>query len=156
MIHPKIIGDRSTLAAMLALESAGFKLLLPFGENIRYDLVIDDGVRLTRVQCKTGRLITGAVRFRVCSSYAHHASATTRYRDYEGEIDYFAVYCPETSGVYLVPIEDLPLKSQGALRVAAPRNSQRRRIRLASDYEIGSVDVRRPAATAGPGAIPGA
>ena len=56
MEHPKAIGDRSTLAIMIALQSAGYTVLLPFGENTRYDLVIDDGARLARVQCKTGRL----------------------------------------------------------------------------------------------------
>ena len=54
MDHPKAIGDRSQLAAMLALRRAGFDLWVPFGENTRYDLVIDDGKSLARVQCKTG------------------------------------------------------------------------------------------------------
>jgi hypothetical protein len=74
MEHPKAIGDRSTLAVMTALESEGFKVLLPFGENVRYDLVVDDRGRLSRVQCKTGRLRSGAVRFNTCSFYGHHAN----------------------------------------------------------------------------------
>jgi hypothetical protein len=41
--HPKAVGDRSTLAVMLALQGAGFAVLLPFGENTRYDFVIDLG-----------------------------------------------------------------------------------------------------------------
>ena len=72
MEHPKAVGDRSTLAVMLALQRAGYIVLLPFGENTRYDLVIDDGTSFARVQCKTGRLRDGAVRFAACSSYAHH------------------------------------------------------------------------------------
>ena len=47
---------------MLALREAGFGILVPVGENIRYDLVINDGANLQRVQCKTGRLPQGAVR----------------------------------------------------------------------------------------------
>jgi len=50
--HPKKIGDRSTLAIMLALHDVGFAVLLPFGENTRYDLAIDDGVELRKVQCQ--------------------------------------------------------------------------------------------------------
>lgn len=142
MEHPKAIGDRTTLAVMLALEEAGYAFLIPFGENTRYDLAIDEGSRLARVQCKTGRLRQGAVRFRACSSYAHHSNPRAPYRDYLGQIDYFAVYCPETEGVYLIPIEDAPLRHEGALRVDPPRNSQRRRIRLASDYEIARIPVR--------------
>jgi hypothetical protein len=79
--HPKAKGDRSMLAIMLALHERGYDLLVPFGENTRYDLVIDDGSRLARVQCKTGRLRDGAVVFSTCSSYAHHPNPRVVKRD---------------------------------------------------------------------------
>jgi hypothetical protein len=126
---------------MLALTDSGRDVFLPFGENTRVDLVITDRDRLARVQCKTGRLRFGAVVFKVCSSYAHHLNPPALTKPYLGEIDYFAVYCAETSGVYLIPIDDLPLQRQGSLRVDAPRNSQRRNIRFAIDYEISRITV---------------
>jgi hypothetical protein len=141
--HPKAIGDRSTLATMLALHEAGYAVLLPFGENTRYDLVVDDGTSLLRVQCKTGRLRGGAVVFAPVSSYGHHRNPATARRDYRGQIDYFAVYCPETGGVYLVPIEDVPTRTSAALRVEPARNNQRRHIRNASDYELLNITVSR-------------
>jgi hypothetical protein len=150
--HPKAVGDRSTLAILLALHSAGYAVALPFGENTRYDLLIDDGQSISRVQCKTGRLRAGAVRFPACSSYEHHARPKARRRDYLGEIDFFGVHCPETGGVYLVPIADALLTRQGALRVEPPRNNQQRGIRLAADYEIGQISIRakrEPGATSG-------
>ena len=49
MEHPKDIGDRTTLAIMLALRELGFAVLVPFGENTRYDLVIDDGAKMAKV-----------------------------------------------------------------------------------------------------------
>jgi hypothetical protein len=156
MEHPKAVGDRTTLAAMLALYQAGYDVLLPFGENIRYDLAIDDGSRVARVQCKTGRLRRGAVRFAVCSSYAHHPKPSSRRRDYRGEIDYFCVHCPDTGGVYLVPIDDLPVRTEAALRVDPTRNGQRSGIRSAHAYEVGTVAaplttrLRAPAALAQP------
>ena len=143
MEHPKEIGDRSTLAAMLGLKAAGYALLVPFGENTRYDLVIDDGVVLARVQCKTGRLRNGAIIFAVTSTYGHHPRAAVTRRTYAGEIELFAVYCPETAGVYLVPINDVPMRSIARLRVAPARNGQKRRIRYAADYEIANVPVTR-------------
>ena len=141
MEHPKAVGDRSTLAIMLALRDAGFALYVPFGENTRCDLIVDDGVRLSRVQCKTGRLRDGAVRFATCSSYAHHPNPKITSRHYQGEIDLFAVYCPQIGAVYVVPIEDVPLKRLAALRVEPARNSQRRGIRLAERYEIARVPI---------------
>jgi hypothetical protein len=139
MEHPKRIGDRTTLVVMAVLTGVGYELYLPFGENTRFDLVADDGLRLLRVQCKTGRLRKGAVRFATCSSYAHHPNPKITRRDYLGQIDAFAVFCPDTSAVYLIPIEAVPLRKEAALRVDPPRNNQRRKIRFASEYEIGIV-----------------
>ena len=144
MEHPKDIGDKTTLAVMLALRARSLAVLVPFGENTRYDLVIDDGKNLLKVQCKTGRLRRGAVIWSMCSNYGHHANARVPRRDYAGEVDFFAVYCPETSGVYLIPMEDLQIRAWGALRVDAPRNNQRRRIRYADKYEIGRVQMHAP------------
>ncbi|MGH9203436.1 MAG: group I intron-associated PD-(D/E)XK endonuclease, partial [Vicinamibacterales bacterium] len=134
MEHPKAVGERTTLAVMAALREAGFDLYVPFGENTRVDLIIDDGNRLARVR-KTGRLRLGAVRFNTCSIYAHHPNRKVVRRDYLGQIDYWGVHCPETCGVYLVPIADAPVRKQAALRVDPSRNNQRRFVRLAADYQ---------------------
>ena len=139
--HPKVVGDRTTLAAMLVLESRGFRTYLPFSENTRCDLVLDDGTRLLRVQCKSGRLRNGAVRFKACSSYAHHRNPTVAKRDYEGEIDFFAVYCRETGGVYLVPIGDVAVTNSAALRVESAKNNQQSGIRPAEEYQVGRVEL---------------
>ncbi len=138
MEHPKDVGDRTTLAVMLALHAAGYQVSTPFGENARYDLVLDDGATLLRLQCKTGRMRFGAVEFATASSYAHHPNEKPTQRHYQGQIDAFAVYCRETGGVYLIPIEDLPL-DRAYLRVQEPRNGQRKRVRFARDYEIAIV-----------------
>jgi PD-(D/E)XK endonuclease len=144
MAHPKAIGDRTTLAVKLALQDVGYAILIPFGENTRYDLVIDDGRKLSRVQCKTGRLREGAIRFSACSTYSHHPNPKFVRRDYAGQVDFFGVYCTDTGGVYLVPIKDANVQRQGNLRVSAPRNGQARRIRFAARYEI--ANLRPPAA----------
>jgi len=144
MEHPKDVGDRTALTVMLVLREVGYEVLVPFGENTRYDLVIDDGHSLSKVQCKTGRLRGGAVRWSMCSNYAHHPNPRIRHRDYHGEVDFFAVFCRETTGVYLIPMTQLPLHREGALQVVAPRNNQKKGIRYAADYEIGRVQMHTP------------
>ena len=134
--HPKLVGDRTTLAVMLALVDAGLEVSVPFGENCRYDLVVDRTGELTRVQCKTGRLRHGAVRFSTASTYGHLPSPHDARRHYLGQIDAFAVYCPETEGVYLIPIGEVLSRSNAYLRVESPRNCQRKGIRFASNYQI--------------------
>ena len=126
---------------MLALQEAGYDIYMPFGGNTRADLIIDDGNRAARVQCKSGRLRQGAVQFATCSTYAHHPNPRITRRDYFGEVDYFAMYCRQTAGIYLVPIEDVPLRRQAALRIDPARNCQQKRIRLAAD-EVDRISIR--------------
>ena len=141
MQHPKDIGDRSTLAIMFALHTQGNAVFVPFGENTRYDLVVDNGSSLRRVQCKTGRLRNGAVLFATCSCYGHHGGTANPRRDYQGEVDDFAVFCPELGSVYLIPIEDMPVRNLGTLRVDPPANGQVKNVRFAAPYEIARIDV---------------
>ena len=82
----------------------GKSVLIPWGER-RYDLMIDEGHRVVRIQCKTGILRNGCVVFKTCITDARRQCADGRDA---GQIDAFAVYCPRTSGVYLVPIEAVP------------------------------------------------
>jgi hypothetical protein len=83
----------------------------------------------------------GAVVIRTCSTYGHHPNPKVVRRDYEGQIDDFAVYCPELGSVYLIPIEDVPTRTSAMLRVNPPRNGQLKRIRLAAAYEVAKIDV---------------
>jgi PD-(D/E)XK nuclease superfamily protein len=149
MEHPKDIGDVSTLAITLALRAHGYGIYVPYGENTRCDLMLERDGFVDRVRCKTGRLRQGAVVFVVCSSYAHHRSPSVKQRTYHGEIDAFGVYCPETTGVYLVPIAHLPVRRQGRLRLDPPKNNQFDRIRFAADYEVGRVAIEGLRASSG-------
>ncbi len=54
MRNPEDVGDHTTLPVMLALHESGYQVATSFGENTRYDLILDDGERLLRVQCRPG------------------------------------------------------------------------------------------------------
>jgi hypothetical protein len=160
LTHPKDVGDRTTLAVMLALKMSGLTVLVPFGENTRYDLVVERSGEFARVQCKTGRLRGGVVMFKASSSYAHHPRPRPAARGYHGEIDYFGVHCPDTGGVYLIPVADVP-ETDARLRVDPALNGQKNRTRAAADYEFARlhawiVDEKLLAATEEPGASAGA
>ena len=55
---------------------------------------------------------------------------------YHGQIDDFAVYSPQNSMMYLVPIADVTCTTVGRLRIAPPRNGQTRGVRWARYYEL--------------------
>ena len=141
--HPKDVGDVTQAMVLAKLVEAGKQVLTPFGENVRYDLVIDEGDRFLRVQCKTGRLRNGVVKFNACSYTYHHPNnrgLRVYQHHYRGAADLFGVYCPETRGVYLVPVDDVGTRA-GSLRVDPTKNQQVKKIRWARDHEVGSAGL---------------
>lgn len=131
--NSKEVGDVTQSQVMAALLKHGKKVLMPFGDNCRYDLVVEDGGRFTRIQCKTGKLVRGAIVFSVASSQYHRGG---KRQDYRGQIDAFGVFCPDNGKVYIIPIDDLPLSREAKLRLAPPGNSQVKGIRWAAKFEI--------------------
>jgi hypothetical protein len=125
-------GDVSEARVLAAFVDLGFYVSRPFGENQRYDLIIDDGQKLFRVQVKTGRLRNGVVLFSAMSSHWHRGGQA---RPYLGEVDYIAVYCPDTEKVYVVPESHLT-RSYGSLRIAPTKNNMSKTIRWAHRYEL--------------------
>jgi len=106
--NPKAIGERSQAYIIAKLLDVGYNVLIPYGDNTRYDLVIEDADgKFWRVQCKTGWLENNAayIEFATASTYYHTRAGRTGHgrKDYRGQIDYFAVYCPETKGVIWYP-----------------------------------------------------
>lgn len=131
-MNPKAIGERSEAIILAAVIRRGWAASIPFGNNQRYDLIVDTGRRLARVQCKTGRIRDGAVRFNTCSANGF----THKKRHYGGAIECFAVYCPDNDKVYLVPVT-LLRKSTMALRISPlAERAPRSRIAWALDYEL--------------------
>jgi PD-(D/E)XK endonuclease len=131
--HPVDVGQRTEGAILAELLRRGYRVLLPFGVNQRYDLVLDMGDRFLRVQCKTGRLRAGVIRFATRSTRRN--SRELSQRGYAGEADVFIVYCPDNRGVYVVPVDEAPATGM-YLRLAVASNGQSQRIRWAKDFEL--------------------
>jgi hypothetical protein len=131
--HPVDVGHRAEAAILSELVKRGYSVLLPFGVNQRYDLVLDCDGHFLRAQCKSGRLRNGVIEFRACSTQSNRKR--TRVRDYNGQVDVFVVYCPETEGVFVIPADEVPASGM-YLRVRPTRNRQNKRVRWAKEYEL--------------------
>jgi hypothetical protein len=118
--NSKAIGDIAQSQLLAALLRRGQKVLIPFGDNSRYDLVVEENGRFTRIQCKTGKINRGAVVFAVASSQYHRGG---KRQSYQGQVDAFGVFCPDNQRTYIIPIGDLPLVREAKLRLTPPRNS---------------------------------
>ena len=139
-LNHKEMGERSEAIIIGRLVYSGYTVLKPYGENQRYDLVIEDADRqFWRVQCKTAWLSKDEkiITFNPCSNhYAYSWQKNTMARKhYRGEVEYFAVYSPDTDRVYLLPIDHVGT-TQANLRLAPTANNQEKNVRWAKDYEL--------------------
>jgi hypothetical protein len=128
----KRIGDISEARVLIALMEAGYAVSKPFGEGSRYDLIADDGEALFRVQVKTGRLRGGVIKYSCSSSHTHRGGSL---QPYFRQVDFLAIYCPETRKVYLLPESQL-VATFAHLRVAPTRNGMTKGVRWADQFEL--------------------
>jgi len=131
-MNSKRKGNITEAAILTEFIKRGIPVLLPFGDNERYDMVIEVNGDFKRIQCKTGRYRNGCVNFQCCSSQAHRGKG---YQSYKDDIDYFAVYCEELNLHALVPIE-LSKKTEAHLRVENTKNLQTKNIVWFSDFSL--------------------
>ena len=131
-MNTKQIGENSEAQVLAALLKNGEVVLLPFGDNQRYDLVVERGGEFERVQVKTGRIKDGRIAFSTASTYDHRGGGR---RGYAGQAECFMVYCPDNDKIYKVQVEAVPPSSSATLRLETPKNNQVRRIMWAKDYE---------------------
>ena len=79
--HPKAVGQQTESAIITKLLEGRYNVLIPYlGENLRYDLVIEDADgKFWRIQCKTGKLHSSEefIDFNAASSYYHHRKEGT-------------------------------------------------------------------------------
>lgn len=132
-------GNVAEQALVLAATRLGLPVLRPTGEGARYDLVLDLGSRLLRVQCKWARR-EGEVIVMRCQS-ARRAREGLRSRSYTTqEVDAFAAYCADNDECYLLPIELVAGRRQIQLRLTPPRNNQRGAIVWAREFKLSAID----------------
>jgi hypothetical protein len=134
MPNPKAVGERSEGIVLAELLKHGKVVLLPFGNNQRYDLVVDDNGRFVRIQVKTGWWRVGCVCFKTNSVNAFTGKRTT----YDGSADVFMVYSEHTGKVYCVPVSACG-SSEVKLRVEPSTGRNNSLIRWAKDFELNGL-----------------
>jgi PD-(D/E)XK endonuclease len=123
------VGNVTVGRILVTLAEKGKIVLTPFGEGCRYDLLIDEGEKFVRVQCKTGKLKRGCVVFK---NYSVTAAGS---RCYGTAVDAYGVYCPQNKKCYFVPAKDCA-SFETCLRVEPAKNGMKKNIRFAKDFEL--------------------
>ncbi|MEA2475431.1 MAG: hypothetical protein QOE06_3346 [Thermoleophilaceae bacterium] len=137
-MNPNLRGVIAESAIAAEAARLGFSVLLPAFGAPRCDMVLDDGERVLRLQCKSASRRDDVVFVRAQTN-RRTATGYERGTYTEDEVDLIAAYCPEIGRCFAVPIGEFGPGGQLCLRLAPPRNGQRAGLHFASDYEFGAI-----------------
>jgi len=123
-------GDIAEAFVTYLLKQNGFNVLIPWGEDNRYDLVSEKNGVFKRIQVKYVTPKDGVVevRARSCNNYN-----IIRYSP--KDIDIIAAYSSEHHKVYFVPLNGIKHRSTYKLRLRPTKNKQKKFVVMASKYE---------------------
>ena len=141
MIDTKILGNVTEMECMLECMKLGVQVSIPFGEDSRYDFIMDYNGKLYRIQSKHCSEIIDdsnkvvAVKFKTVRQSGSNASIHTRTKYTKEEIDYFST--SYKGKCYLVPVEQC--SNEKILRIKPPKNGQTKGISFLENYELSEV-----------------
>lgn len=114
-------GDTAELKFMLLNQEKGHIVSKPFGDNAKYDLIVDDGIELQRIQVKsTYRKETS--NGMNCYNCVVCSGSDSKQQYSKKTIDYVAIYVIPENTWYKIPIEAITGKT---VKLYPHRDSQR-------------------------------
>ena len=110
MSFTKRLGDFGVIAFLYHAVQFGFTISQPFGDNDRYDLVLDNGYRMIRIQIKMTTTRRRGYHYEVqvgrrLSPKRGGKSPLVAYQNHE--VDFVAVFIQPENTFYIVPIAAL-------------------------------------------------
>ena len=131
MLSTKAKGAQTELECLTYLHGLGYDISIPWGDNARYDFVLDVNHKLYKLQCKTSsQQEEGVYKFKCESTYIN--STGNRKANYtENDVDFFCTFIE--GKCYLVPLNETS-KKEKVMRFVKPKNNQTKGITFAQEY----------------------
>ena len=125
------IGEAKCLAKMVEL---GVPVCLPFGDNERYDMVIEHDGKLEKIQIKysSQQESEGSILFKTASSTNN--TTNKHLSSYENDIDAFLFYNSINDEVYYMPIDIIQNRKTITMRMQPAKNGQTKNCLFTADY----------------------
>ena len=123
-------GDIAEAFVVYILKANGFNVLIPWGEDTRYDIVSEKNGIFKRIQVKYVTQKNGylEVAIRSCNNHSIiHYSLT--------DIDTIAAFDEQNQKVYFIPLNRIKNKSSFKLRLLPTKNQQNKFIHQAAEFE---------------------
>jgi len=108
-MNGKELGDYAELQFQMLAFKKGFIISKPFGENSKYDFIIDSQGILARVQVRATNTETGNGIYRISTNHARGKKYT------KNEVDYVVGYIVPKDVWYIFPIDTI--KGLSSLRI---------------------------------------
>jgi hypothetical protein len=128
--NSKTKGDLAELKAATAFAELGYFVSIPLTDNAPYDLIVDTGEKLIKVQVKSRSIRKSVVMIE------NFTSSTNYSRAYEkGDFDLLVVYCIDNGRMAFLPWSEVEGGIVTTLRFDPPKNSQLKGVKFFSEYE---------------------
>lgn len=120
----------------------GYTCSIPYGNNSKYDVVVDINDKLYRIQCKSSTWAKDTTEEKVAFIMAtnHTTTNTTgtkRYTYNSNQVDFFYTYF--NGEHYLVPIKEIEDKTTFRFRYLKNVKHQKSVIHIAEEYQLEKV-----------------
>ena len=126
-------GNLTELLCLCEFAKLGIKVSIPYGEDCKYDFILDVNGHLLKVQCKTSQKLENLEGFSFkCESVVVTTKKITATKYTLNDIDFFATM--DENQCYLVPVEECGVRK--TLRYCYPSNGQKKGISLAENYKL--------------------
>jgi hypothetical protein len=129
MAETKRKGDLGQAMIMADLLKRGFKVLLPYGEDWPFDLVVMRGSSFEKIQCKYTESDGQRIRVKFESTNNWQRKVYS-----ESDVDWLAVYDLTTNVCYYVPSRTFQGRAGLYLRLIDPKNGKRTTTSFAKDF----------------------
>jgi hypothetical protein len=137
-MEPQKKGDVAEASVLSEFVSMEVDVSIPFGDNGRYDLVVDHPENgLLKLQIKGSEQKDG--RIRVNGTTVHTNSDGAKHKQYDGEFDYYAVFSYETEEVYLIEEDEVGTEMWIREEPIESKYGAKSKSNLAEDYGIHEV-----------------
>lgn len=135
--NSKIKGNKAEAIVMAEFIKHDIPVLQPFGDNERYDLVVEINNTFKTIQVKYGRFHNGCI----VADIRHKRNLKNKeYTTYYNKVDYIAVWSEYNNKIYLIKLLEYGDKNSISIRLDPPRNNScYNTILWASDYEFNKI-----------------
>ena len=128
----QIKGITTELICMQKFIELGYIVSIPYGNNSRYDLLVDNGHSIWRIQCKTASLnANGSYKIQTCNKISTATQRKTKYYTKE-QIDFIASVIDNQ--LVIIPVELIKNSTFKTFRTELPKYGTQSNCNLIQDF----------------------